>query len=118
MKIHSKIIRNIELPSCKNCIHYRPQRFDSDFTSPFNKCDKFGYKDVVTDKITYYYADACRTDELKCGQKGVHFEKEPRMFLKKLKHRMFRPSTLFWTGAIVYLVVYYIKVVLENSCTK
>ena len=112
MKIHSKIIRNIELPSCKNCVHYRPRLFDGDFTSPFNKCDNFGVKDIVTDKITYNFADACRSDENLCGKEGRHFERQPRLWLKKLKHRMFRPITVFFTLQVCYLVAYYIKFLL------
>ena len=112
MKITGKIIRNNEFPACKNCIHYRPRLFDGDFTSGFNKCEKFGVKNIVTDKITYNYADACRNDENLCGHEGKHFEKQPRLWLKKLKHRMFRPFTLFCTGSIVYLVAYYLKFLL------
>ena len=112
MKFTGKIIRNIDIPACKNCVHYRPRLFDSDFTSTFNKCDKFGVKNIVTDKITYNFADACRADENLCGQEGKHFERQPRIWLKKLKHRMFRPLTLFVTLQVCYLVAYYIKFLL------
>jgi hypothetical protein len=112
MKIPSKIIRNIDIPACKNCVHYRPRVFDNDFTSPFNRCDQFGVKNIVTDEITYNFADACRTDENMCGQEGRHFERQPRLWLKKIKHRMFRPFTVFVTLQVCYLVAYYIKFLL------
>jgi len=111
MKITGKIIRNIEFPSCKNCVHYRTQIFD-DFTSSSNRCDQFGVKNIVTDEITYSFADACRSDESLCGQEGRYFERQPRLWLKKLKHRMFRPFTLFVTLQVCYLVAYYIKFLL------
>lgn len=118
MKFTGKIIRNLEFPSCKNCIHYRTRITDSDFTSPFNKCDLFGEKNIVTDKITYNFADACRLSESKCGKEGKYFEKEPRLWLKKLKHRIFRPFTWIVTLNICYLVVYYIKFFYKKCCTK
>ena len=107
MKIPSKIIRNIDIPACKNCVYYRPRLF-GDFASPLNKCHKFGVKNIVTDEITYYYADIYRTDGSLCGKEGKYFEKEPRLFLKKIKHQIFRPLTILVTISISYLVAYYI----------
>jgi hypothetical protein len=86
-------IRNIDIPACKDCIYYRTKLLD-DFTSPLNKCSKFGEKDIFTGEITYDYADTCRRDESKCGKVGREFKKEPRLWLKKLKHMAFRPVTL------------------------
>ena len=63
-------IRNVDNPACKNCMYYRTRLFDNDFTSSFNKCSKFGEKDIMTDEITYDYADICRYDESKCGKGG------------------------------------------------
>jgi len=112
MKFTGKIIRNLEYPACKNCIHYRPSCLRNDFTSTFNKCDNFGVKDVVTDKITYDFADLCRSDQYRCGKEGKHFERQPRLWLKKLKHTIFRPITIFCSIPIVYLVAYYITFLL------
>ena len=109
MKFTNKIIRNIEFPSCKNCVHFRPSSWSNDFADPLSKCEKLGTKDVVTDKITFQYADSCRIDENLCGKSGNYFEKEPRLILKKLKHKIFRPITLFYSIPVVYLVAYYIK---------
>jgi hypothetical protein len=108
MKISDKIIRNGDLPACKNCVHYRPSSWSNDFTSLSNKCEKFGEKDVVTDKIVFDYADSCRRNENKCGNEGKYFVKEPRVVLKKLKHRVFRPLTLFYFIQILYLVAFYL----------
>jgi len=109
MKITGKIIRNIDLPSCVNCIHYRPSGLYNAFS---NTCEKFGTKDVVTGKITYNYADSCRSDNTLCGKEGNHFEKEPRLWLKKVKHTLFRPMTFFYVGMVAYLLTYYIKFLL------
>jgi hypothetical protein len=84
----NKIIKNINVPSCKNCIHYKPKLLDQDFTSTFNKCEKFGEKDIITDKITYKFADSCRNDETKCGFEGKYFEEEKNIKLKLLKHKI------------------------------
>jgi len=80
-----KIIKNIELPSCKNCIYYKPNILHNDFTSTFNKCEKFGEKNIITDIVTYNFADFCRNDETKCGKEGKYFEKE-----KNIKFKVFR----------------------------
>jgi len=35
--VHSeKIIKNMNLPACRNCIHYQPDPFYNDFTSSLN----------------------------------------------------------------------------------
>ena len=109
MKFDNKIIRNIEFPACKNCIHYRPSSWSNEFANSFNKCEKFGTKDVVTDKIDFDFATICRKNENICGNSGKYFEKEPLIILKKLKHKIFRPITIIYTIPVVYLVAYYIK---------
>lgn len=84
----NKIIKNMDFPSCKNCIYYKPNLMDRDFTSSLNKCEKFGVKDIITDKITYNYADSCRNDETKCGIEGKYFEEEKNINLKLIKHNI------------------------------
>ena len=88
LSLSEKRIKNIHLPACRNCIHYQPKIHNS-FDSVLNKCEHFGEKDLITNKITYAYADTCRNDETKCGKKGVYFEKEENMFGKILKHGIF-----------------------------
>jgi len=71
--------------------------FDRDFTSTLNICEKFGNKNIITDKITYDYADLCRQSDTKCGEEGKYFEKEPYIGLKIFKHTVISniPLTLF-----------------------
>ena len=109
MKITDKIIRNIEFPSCKNCKYYRPSVWNNDFTSPLNKCGKVGVKDIITDKITFEYVDNCRFDDNLCGKKGKYYEKEQRLLLKKLKHRVFCVNNLVYLIPTLYLLAYAIK---------
>jgi hypothetical protein len=86
-----KIIINKYLPSCRNCIYYEPSKIDKDFSSSyFSKCNKFGEKNIITDKIEYNFADGCRRDETKCGREGKFFEKEENINMKILKHNIVR----------------------------
>jgi hypothetical protein len=80
-----KIIRNSNIPSCRNCKYYKPAYYSSDFVSTINKCEKTGTKDIYTDIIKYDYADLSRKDENLCGFKGRYFEQEKNMNLKMLK---------------------------------
>jgi len=66
----TKIIINGNFPSCRNCVYYKPNQYNNDFTSTFGKCQVFMNKDIITDKITYEYADTCRYDDSKCGKIG------------------------------------------------
>ena len=96
-----KIIRNVNFPACKNCIHYKPTAYTT-FASELNKCEKFGDKNINTDEISYDYADTCREDETKCGIEGKYFEKEKNMNMKIAKHKMTRAEPfLFLTLLIV-----------------
>ena len=80
-----KIIKNNNFPSCKNCIYYKPTNYN-DFLSTFNECEKFGEKNIITDKINYNFADSCRSNESKCGMEGNFFEKEKNLHMKMCKH--------------------------------
>jgi hypothetical protein len=107
MKIPNRIIRNIDFPSCKNCVYYLPSGLNNDFASSLNKCKNFGAKDVVTGEITYDYATTCRYNENLCGNSGKYYVKEPRIVLKRLKHTIFRPVTILYAVAGLYLVLFY-----------
>ena len=102
-------ILNIENPACKDCIYYRTKLFGGDFTSPLNKCSQFGEKNVITGEITYDYADTCRSNDSKCGNSGKKFKKEPRLWLKKLKHVLFRPVLWIVLSQFCWIVSYLIK---------
>ena len=58
-------IININEKSCYNCkyLHY----------NEYN-CVKFGEKDLIDNKISYYSAIHCRNNKEKCGIKAVHHE--------------------------------------------
>jgi hypothetical protein len=81
---NAKIIKNMNFPSCKNCIYFKPSIYNNDFTSILSKCEKFGEKNIITDEITYNYADSCRNDDLKCGKEGIYFVEE-----KNIKFKIF-----------------------------
>jgi hypothetical protein len=82
-----KFIRNANIPSCKNCIYFKPNVYNTDFTSSSSECTKFGNKDILTDKISFDYADRCRSDKTKCGEEGKYFEAEKNINLKIFKHK-------------------------------
>jgi hypothetical protein len=102
-----KIIKNINIPSCRNCIHYKPSYFITDFTDPYNKCDKFGNKDIITNKISYDYADLCRRDENKCSYEGKYFELDENIELKIFTHQIITrtPSILLVSLIVLYIII-------------
>jgi len=97
------IIKNNHLPSCKNCVYFKPNMYDTDFASTLNICEKFGEKDIITDKISYDFAVCCREDENKCGIHGNYFEEEKNIKIKVLFHKIISnlPYILPITIAIV-----------------
>jgi UDP-N-acetylmuramoyl-tripeptide--D-alanyl-D-alanine ligase len=42
-----QIIKNINVPSCRNCIYYQPSFFSTDFDSSTSKCEKIGEKNIT-----------------------------------------------------------------------
>jgi hypothetical protein len=105
-----KIIKNVNVPACRNCIHYQPDPYNNDFTSMLNKCNKFGNKNIITDKITYDFADSCRMDESKCGKEGKYFVEEPNINMKILKYSIFKniPNGIFifMICSLIFLQIY------------
>ena len=85
---NDKFIKNINIPSCKNCIHFKSSFYNGEYTSSLNKCGKFGEKNIMTDKIKYDYADSCRRDENKCGENGYYFEEDKNVNIKILLHKI------------------------------
>jgi len=96
-----KIIKNINLPACRNCIYYKPSTYN-DFDSTLNRCEKFGTKDIITDEIHYDFADFCRKDEDKCGKDGKHFTLEENQSSKIIKHFISKNSPY---GFAIFTVV-------------
>ena len=79
-------VKYMNLPSCRNCIHYNPSILHADFTSTHGTCSKYGEKNIITNKITYISADVCRYDTSKCGIEGKYFELEPHLDKKMTAH--------------------------------
>jgi hypothetical protein len=50
-------IKNIQIPECKNCIHYLPHDFIYDKLSMYNKCSKFGEKNIIDGKNRVWYSE-------------------------------------------------------------
>jgi hypothetical protein len=82
-----KLIRNIHIPACRNCVHFIPNTYNNDFVTSYSKCNKFGNKDIITGEITNDFVDFCRKDESQCGKEGKYFEKEPNLDWKIWKHK-------------------------------
>ena len=105
--VHSnKIIKNANYPSCKNCIYYKPSIYNNDFVSTFNKCQKFGEKNIVTDEISYTFADSCRNDDSKCGKEGKYFEEEKNINMKILYYGIISntPYILYISIVVSYII--------------
>jgi len=97
----NQLIRNANVPSCINCVHFRPDPLNNDFASTLSRCNNFGYKNIITDKITYDFADSCRNDETKCGNEGRNFEEEKNLHFKILKHSIISISPYFLPGLLL-----------------
>jgi hypothetical protein len=100
-----QIIKNINVPSCRNCVHFKPPYY-GEFTSSLSKCNKFGTKDLLTDKIVYTdFADMSRSNENKCGNEGKYFEPEKNVGFKILMHEIIRnlPNILLLTTLVIQL---------------
>jgi len=82
----SPIIKNSNIPACRNCIHYKPSFYNNEFSE----------KNIISDKIILESAESCRRDESKCGANGKYFEEEKNINLKVLKHKIISglPNTL------------------------
>jgi len=97
-----KIITNFNIPSCRNCIYYKPSLYTSDFATTLSRCEKFGDKNIITDEITYLYADNCRNDESKCGKIGKYYEKEIYIEIKILNHVILSNMPTYLVTIIVF----------------
>ena len=79
-------IKDINYPSCRKCVYYKPSSFSNDYGSSISTCEKFGEKNIITGKITYNYVDSSRNNELKCGTEGKYFEEERNLNIKIFTH--------------------------------
>jgi len=80
------IIKNGELPACKQCHFYRANSYLMEYGSHYGMCGKFGIKDIITDKILFHYADHCRNTDSLCGNSGTYFKQEPYLWWKEKIH--------------------------------
>jgi hypothetical protein len=99
-----KMINNVNIPACRNCIHYKPD-VNFDYTSRYNKCDNFGEKNIITNEINYDYVESCRRDETMCGKEGKYFVEEPNVNVKILNFTLkkFIPF-IIWPTIFVLLI--------------
>lgn len=105
--VHSEqIIKNINVPICRNCVHFKPPYY-GDFTSSLSKCNKFGTKDVINDKISYNeFVYMSRNDETKCGKEGKYFELEKNVEFKILLHQIIvnSPNIIILSTLVIQLL--------------
>lgn len=103
------IIKNINIPACRNCKYYKMGFWDT--TGYLSKCGKFGEKDINTGQISFDFANECRRDEEKCGKQGKHFEQEPNLNFRLLKHTLVNnvPSLLVAFSSIMIIVTAALK---------
>ena len=103
----SKIIKNIDIPSCKNCIYFKQHKtIDS-----LSTCSKFGEKNIITDEIKYDFTDICRKDDEKCGFEGKFFERDSdiNLTIKDIKKYLNQNYPYFTVGGC--FILYIIKIV-------
>lgn len=110
--IDAAIIKNSNVPSCINCVHYKPPLY-AEFSSDLSQCKHFGTKNIRTDKIQYDYVSVCRSDEEKCGLKGKYFEEEPTPGLKVFLHN-FMNFLPFNFGFFILIINAYIQVLKQT----
>lgn len=100
----AEYIKNMNKPSCKTCIHFKPSS-SSRYESSISRCNIFGVKDIITDEITYDYASSCRSDESKCGENGIHYIKDDKFEFKKFKHNLFDDAPIIVVGLLCFIYV-------------
>lgn len=105
-KVSVPTIKNINYPSCRNCVYYKPSLLSSDFGSSTSKCEKIGEKNILTGKISYEYVDSCRMSESKCGKEGKYFEEEKNLNMKIFFHKIISilPETVLVSLLVLYLI--------------
>ena len=106
-------IRNSNLPSCRNCIFYKPLA-NRDFSCILSECEKFGEKNILTNEIRNDLVKICRIDETKCGVKGKYFIEEKYIDFKIWKHSISNKLNPLWifTISTVFLQIYF------SSCSS
>lgn len=106
--VNAKIIKNINYPSCRNCVYYKPYE-NGDFDSTLSQCEYFGTKNILSDVITYDYADLCRKDETQCGLEGKYFVQENNLSYKILLHTIYRKMPISFFVLLFIIDIYYVS---------
>jgi hypothetical protein len=102
------IIKNSNLPSCRNCIHFKPAYYN-EFDSSLNTCNKFGEKNIITNEIKYDFVDFARKD--KCGLEGKYFKQEQNIELKIFTHYLIKNLPyLSLSGILILYLCIQIKI--------
>lgn len=71
----------------------------------FAKCKKFGIADLVSNEISYDYADICRITNTKCGTNGAYY---PFGDYNKINHYMRKNCTYFQQDASFIAIYFFI----------
>lgn len=71
---YQPIIKNNDVPICKNCIYFENCKSTKNYD--LGKCTKFGKINIISGNIEYDYAFAMRNSEDHCGKKGLYFEEK------------------------------------------
>jgi hypothetical protein len=108
-----KIIKNINIPACRNCIHYNPD-VNFDYTSRYNKCDNFGEKNIITNEINYDYVESCRRDESMCGKYGKYFVEEPNVNVKIFNFNLKKLIPFIIWPTIFVLLIFIPNIIIPN----
>lgn len=104
----AKIIKNINVPSCRNCIYYKQESLFGSYPE-LNKCEYFGEKNIQTDIIEHDFADVCRSRENKCGLEGKYFEQESNVELKHFLYNIKKDNIFKVFLFIILLCIGYLK---------
>lgn len=99
--IDGKMIKNIDVPSCRNCKYYKPN-VNNYFSSELGKCEYFGVKNIENNVINYDSAFLCREDTNKCGIEGKYFQEEENLYFKIFLHN----SNFLLPRALMILVIF------------
>ena len=102
--INAAIIKNINVPSCRNCIYYKPE--SNDFHSELGRCTYFGEKNIQTDVIKYDSADLSRSSENKCGLEGKYFEQDFNADFKIFLHNIKKDGEIKLLVSMVLIYIY------------
>jgi len=63
-------IKNLDKKSCVNCVCFIDVTC---YPNVYERCNKFGEKNIVTGKINYELASNCRSNKNLCGIDAKHF---------------------------------------------